>query len=207
MTMFEDFRLRIFLTVAQEHSFTKAASILKISQPAVSQNIAELEKMTGVKLFDRLRGEIQITPEGEIFKKHAEGIISSYAEVSRLFTQLPQSEIKLFISGELYSLFLAAALEDFMVIHPEVTITRSCTEDEADLKIILSPASRMPFEVNHDSIARIQIGISPAQKDMGDHKVTHESLSYYNLEYHPSASFGSTILSKLLKDFLSKSIS
>mgnify|MGYP003310503283 CR=1 FL=1 len=205
--MLEDFRLKVFLSVAREKSFTEAAGKLGISQPAVSQNVAELEKGLGVKLFQRLKGETILTPEGEIFKNHAEGIISSYAEVSRLFTQLPQSEIKLFISGELYSLFLAAALEDFMVIHPEVTITRSCTEDEADLKIILSPASRMPFEVNHDSIARIQIGISPAQKDMGDHKVTHESLSYYNLEYLPSASFGATTLSRLLKDFLSTSIS
>lgn len=205
--MFEDFRLRIFLAVAQEHSFTKAASVLNVSQPAVSQNVAELEKMTGVKLFERLRGEIQITPEGEVFKKYAESIISSYGEASRLFTKLPQSEIKLFVREEVYSIFLAAAMEDFMIIHPEITIARGCTEDEADLKITLSPASEMPFEVNPNSIARISIGISPAQKDMGDHKVTHESLSYYNLEYLPSESFGNISLSQLLKIFLEESIS
>lgn len=207
MTMFEDFRLRIFLAVAHEHSFTKAASVLNVSQPAVSQNVAELEKMAGVKLFERLRGEIQITPEGEVFKKYAESIISSYEEASRLFTKLPQSEIKLFVRDEVYSIFLSTVLEDFMTIHPQVTFNRDCTEDQADLKITLSPASEMPFEVNPNSIARISIGISPAQKDMGDHKVTHESLSYYNLEYLPSESFGITSLSQLLKIFLEESIS
>ena len=50
--MFEDFRLKVFMTVAREKSFTKAASELGVSQPAVSQNISELEKSAGVKLFD-----------------------------------------------------------------------------------------------------------------------------------------------------------
>ena len=42
--MLEDFRLKVFLTVESEGSFTKAARNLGISQPAVSQNIAELER-------------------------------------------------------------------------------------------------------------------------------------------------------------------
>ena len=45
--MFEDFRLKVFMAVATEGSFTKAAAVLGISQPAVSQNIAELEKSSG----------------------------------------------------------------------------------------------------------------------------------------------------------------
>ena len=53
--MLEDFRLKVFMTVAQAGSFTKAASVLGISQPAVSQNVAELERLSGRKLFERLR--------------------------------------------------------------------------------------------------------------------------------------------------------
>ena len=48
--MFEDFRLKVFLAVAKEGSFTNAAKSLGVSQPAVSQNIAEIEKGIGVKL-------------------------------------------------------------------------------------------------------------------------------------------------------------
>ena len=46
--MLEDFRLKVFMAARSEHSFTKAARSLGISQPAVSQNIAELEKELGV---------------------------------------------------------------------------------------------------------------------------------------------------------------
>ena len=54
--MLEDFKLKIFVTVAAEGSFTKAARTLGITQPAVSQNIAELEKVTGALLLERHRG-------------------------------------------------------------------------------------------------------------------------------------------------------
>ena len=40
--MLEDFRLKVFMAVVQERSFTKAASVLGITQPAVSQNVADL---------------------------------------------------------------------------------------------------------------------------------------------------------------------
>ena len=56
--MLEDSRLRVFMAVADEGSFTKAAARLGVTQPAVSQNIADLEKVTGQKLFERMRGEV-----------------------------------------------------------------------------------------------------------------------------------------------------
>ena len=62
--MLDDFRLRVFMMAAAEGSFTRAAQHLGVSQPAVSQNIAELEKQVGAVLFDRKRGEVTLTPEG-----------------------------------------------------------------------------------------------------------------------------------------------
>ncbi|MBO6237970.1 MAG: LysR family transcriptional regulator, partial [Bacteroidales bacterium] len=54
--MFEDFRLRAFAEVARTGSFTAAAKALGVSQPAISQHIAELEKFAGGRLFERRRG-------------------------------------------------------------------------------------------------------------------------------------------------------
>ena len=51
--MIEDFRLRVFETVCKNGSFSAAAKLLGISQPAVSQQIAELEKALGRSLFER----------------------------------------------------------------------------------------------------------------------------------------------------------
>ena len=67
--MLEDFRLKVFTAVAELRSFTKAASALSVSQPAVSQHVSELEKHVGVKLFERLHGETVLTDAGRAFKE------------------------------------------------------------------------------------------------------------------------------------------
>lgn len=80
--MFEDFRLRVFKTVCQEKSFTLAAHRLDISQPAVSQNIAELERNLGFKLFFRSASEVRLTEKGQEFENYADMILHWY-EVTR----------------------------------------------------------------------------------------------------------------------------
>ena len=83
--MYEDFRLRVFVTVAQTRSFTGAARVLDISQPAVSQNIAELEKSVGAPLFDRSHPEIALTRQGEVFRYFAERILKGYEDLNTVF--------------------------------------------------------------------------------------------------------------------------
>ena len=60
--MFEDFRLKVFMAVAETGSFTKAAKSIGISQPAVSQNINALEKEIGTPLILRAKGEALPVP-------------------------------------------------------------------------------------------------------------------------------------------------
>ena len=83
--MLDDFRLRVFLMAAAEGSFTRAAQHLGVSQPAVSQNIAELEKQVGAVLFDRKRGEVTLTAEGYVFKDYAAKILHWYDATDALF--------------------------------------------------------------------------------------------------------------------------
>ena len=83
--MLDDFRLRVFMMVAAEGSFTRAAQHLGVSQPAVSQNIAELEKQVGAVLFDRKRGEVSLTAEGYVFKDYAAKILHWYDATDALF--------------------------------------------------------------------------------------------------------------------------
>lgn len=76
--MLEDFRLRVFATVAECGSFTKAAQKLGISQPAVSQNISLLEQAMGLPLLDRTRGAIALTDKGTRFLDYTKKILSLY---------------------------------------------------------------------------------------------------------------------------------
>ena len=89
MLMIEDSRLKIFRTVVEEESFTLAAARLGISQPAVSQNIAELEKAVGRKLFLRNRYTVQLNADGVAFNEYASQIEYWYGALNAAF----QSEI------------------------------------------------------------------------------------------------------------------
>lgn len=76
-----DFRLKVFYTVALRLNFTKAATELYISQPAVSKHIQELEEIYKIKLFERNGSKIALTPAGEILLKHTKNIFEIYREI------------------------------------------------------------------------------------------------------------------------------
>ncbi|GGF15569.1 LysR family transcriptional regulator [Flavobacterium limi] len=76
-----DFRLKVFYTVALRLNFTKAATELYISQPAVSKHIQELEETYKIKLFERNGSKIALTPAGEILLKHTKNIFEIYREI------------------------------------------------------------------------------------------------------------------------------
>lgn len=57
--------MRTFINVAQEGTVSKASDLLRVAQPALSRQIADLEHELGVKLFDRIRKRLILTSEGE----------------------------------------------------------------------------------------------------------------------------------------------
>jgi DNA-binding transcriptional LysR family regulator len=76
-----DFRLKVFFTVANRLSFTKAATELFITQPAISKHIQELEEQYKIKLFDRSGSKISLTKAGELLLKHTKNIFEIYREI------------------------------------------------------------------------------------------------------------------------------
>ncbi len=76
-----DFRLKVFFTVANRLSFTKAAKELFITQPAVSKHIQELEEQYKIKFFDRNGSKISLTNAGELLLKHTKNIFEVYREI------------------------------------------------------------------------------------------------------------------------------
>ena len=136
--MFEDFRLKIFLTVVEARSFTKAASILGITQPSVSQNIAELEKQLGARLFERLRSEVVLLPAGKLFKYYAENILKTYREASAILAKLPECTVRVAASDEVFDYLTGTILSDFITLHDEILFEKTA-ESDCDLKVSLKP--------------------------------------------------------------------
>ena len=138
--MLEDFRLKVFVAVAQSRSFTKAAAQLSISQPAVSQHISELEKTTGMKLFQRLRGETIMTDAGALFHQYAKDILAKYDEMEQMFLRFPDKVVKVAASDEIYNHLVSNLLDTFLRVHPEVVFQHSFMQEDADLRVTIAPS-------------------------------------------------------------------
>ena len=125
--MFEDFRLRIFMAVAEKGSFTLAAKALGVSQPAVSQNIAELEKSLGAELFLRRKGSVTLTPKGAAFKEYAGRILYWYTATEMMFG--PEGKlsankpVRLSADGFIASHILPQALSKLLAFNPSLTFS------------------------------------------------------------------------------------
>lgn len=139
--MFEDFRLRIFMAVAEKGSFTLAAKALGVSQPAVSQNIAELEKSLGAELFLRRKGSVTLTPKGAAFKEYAGRILYWYTATEMMFG--PEGKlsankpIRLSADGFIASHILPQALSKLLAFNPSLTfsIRSESSGNNSDIRI------------------------------------------------------------------------
>lgn len=76
-----DFRLKVFYTVAKRLSFTKAATDLFITQPAVTKHIKELEQYFKVQLFERQGNQIKLTKQGRLLLEYTEEIFRVYRKM------------------------------------------------------------------------------------------------------------------------------
>ena len=83
-----DRRLQVFSNVAQLLSFTKAAKVLHMTQPAVTFQIRQLEEYFNTSLFDRHHNGISLTKAGQIVKSYADQIITQYNEMDNEVRQL-----------------------------------------------------------------------------------------------------------------------
>jgi DNA-binding transcriptional LysR family regulator len=70
----ENFRLKVFRTVADNLNFRQAAEALYLTQPAVTLQIRALEEELGVPLFDRTKNRVALTEAGRILLKHAKKV-------------------------------------------------------------------------------------------------------------------------------------
>lgn len=143
-----DFRIEVFLMLASCGSFSTAARKLGITQPAVSQNIAELEAEIGRPLFLRSSSGSTLTPAGEAFKVYAEQISRLYQSVSTLYPQRlsGDSPLKIGAIPFIAEKLLPAVIERFL-ISDENALFEICSPDSAscDIRFNLGASSDTLF--------------------------------------------------------------
>jgi DNA-binding transcriptional LysR family regulator len=123
-----------FVAIVRRGGFTRAATALHLSQPAVSRRLDLLERELGRPLFDRTRGRASLTEAGRTFLPHAEAVLASVrdgAEAVRALDQPDRGTVTLALVGTLASTRLSARLQQFRRTHPGVRLAlRTALSDE-----------------------------------------------------------------------------
>ncbi len=119
-------QVEIFHAVMTNGTASRAADVLRISQPAVSKTIQELEREIGFLLFHRVKGRMMPTSEGRLFFREVEqsfsGLIHLRSAAARI-RDFGSGEIKVASLSALSTNIVPRALRGFQQRHPNVAIT------------------------------------------------------------------------------------
>ncbi|WP_159888648.1 LysR substrate-binding domain-containing protein [Paenibacillus puerhi] len=117
--------LKVFVTVAEQSNFSRAAEILHLSQPGVSLHIRNLENEFGVKLMHRSSKQVKLTEAGHILFKRAKQILAHYEaakeDISLLRNEVTGS-LKIGASFTIGEYILPRLLAEFVHQYPQVDI-------------------------------------------------------------------------------------
>jgi DNA-binding transcriptional LysR family regulator len=86
-------RLELFVAVAEELHFNRAAERLHMAQPPLSQQIRKLEEECKVQLFLRNSRNVELTAEGELLLRHARKVLGQYGAMTAALRQARDGEI------------------------------------------------------------------------------------------------------------------
>ena len=121
----QDYRVETFLAVCRTLNYTRAAEELNITQPAVSQHIAFLEKEYGAKLFSYANRKLSLTPAGELVRRtlaamaHDDQLLRESVAACEHTSALSLSIGMTLTAGEYV---VAAPLATYLRAHPEMQV-------------------------------------------------------------------------------------
>lgn len=170
-----DRRLQVFHAVAKQLSFTKAAEVLFMTQPAVTFQIKQLEEHFNTRLFDRGHGRIALTPAGEMVLEYAERILGLSSELDvRLAEMTGEIGGPLLVgaSTTIAEFLLPRILGEFKSKHPSVkprlvvgnseTIETRVVEHTLDIGLIESPSHQPNLQSEMCCDDELQVICSPS---------------------------------------------
>ncbi|WP_158792830.1 LysR substrate-binding domain-containing protein [Granulicella sp. L60] len=186
--MMENFRIRVFRSVALHLNFSRAAEELLLTQPAVTQQIKAIEDEFGVPLFDRSGGHISLTPGGVALLPFAEKMKTLGEEAISAVAGAygnQAGELTIGASQTISQYLLPTFLAGFLKRNPKVllkarsgntdSILEALVSREIQLALIEGPEQRKdvhiePFMEDH------MVLVVPAAHEWADHEIALEDL-------------------------------
>src|ERR687891_737612 len=150
-------RLRILREVAQRGSFSAAADELYLSQSAVSQQIATLEREVRMKLLDRTREGPKLTEAGRVLVSHADAAIARLDEAERelaAIAGLEGGELRLASFPSASATLLTEAVSILHGRHPKVRLSIADAEPEESLPRLRGGELDLALSFDYPSVPR-----------------------------------------------------
>jgi len=118
--------IRYMLAVAEHRNFTRAADALHVSQPALSQQIKQLEETLGVQLFDRTGRTVRLTDMGSVYIEYARRALVDLEAGRRAILDvrdLSHGELRLAMTPTFTEYLVAPLVERFSAEYPGITLS------------------------------------------------------------------------------------
>lgn len=123
MVVFDPVQLRTFVAVAETLSFTRAAELLQLSQPTVSQQIRKLEAAAGRMLVARDTRAVALTDNGDAMLGFARSILAAQDDAAAYFTgSAMRGRLRFGSADDLAQTQLPQILRDFRRLHPQINL-------------------------------------------------------------------------------------
>jgi DNA-binding transcriptional LysR family regulator len=132
---------RYFIAVAEESSLGQAAHRLHVSQPALSQQISDLEDELGLKLFTRNSRGAELTEAGRVFLIAGRRVLVAAKEAAERAQEAAKGERGRLVIGSLCAAtisFLTGVLSRFREEHPLVEITLFQMNNREQVEAVLN---------------------------------------------------------------------
>jgi DNA-binding transcriptional LysR family regulator len=131
--------LQAFVAVAEHRSFSAAAEVLYLTQPAVSKRVAQLEAELGTRLFDRIGRRVTVTATGAALLPRARRLINDARELRRLVSDLSGEVRGRLVMGTSHHIGLhrlPGPLKRFTERYPEVELDIRFMDSEAACRAV-----------------------------------------------------------------------
>lgn len=184
----ELFQLEVFVTVAREGSFSRAAEKLYRTQPAVSQAIRKLEGELGEPLFDRSSRDGHLTDAGRVLHEYAQKLLNLRNEAAGALVELREvRKGKLAIAANEYTcLYLLPVLADYRRLYPGVKVI-----------VQRSLASRIPQSLLEHNVELGVLSFNPEDPLLRSIVVYRDELAFVVYPRHTLAKARSVTIKQL----------
>src|SRR5688572_21670004 len=128
-------KLRVFHTVAQHKSLTRAGEALSLSQSAVSRQISALEEKLGIALFHRHARGLMLSEQGEILFRTVSEMVSKLQATESTLAESstrPKGPFKVAVPSTFGAVWLAALMKEYTDLYPDIQVTLICEDRELD---------------------------------------------------------------------------